>query len=356
MSNLIRYIIQEDPEKQMKKNNLDYAKYSTSWAPIQKQSQEDKYKGYKFSSKNLLENSFNSLTSNKSSQSKDDGSFMSGISNIFNNIKSDTKSYSNTPLPQSVAKTAAEESSKIGTVLSPKSIGNDAASYKVAQNNKGNTANDASSYRLGTLSGEAESNNGKNIFNNCNADKTGGCSYGTYQIETKKGTMKDYLNYLNQNPTYQDFYNSLQKAGGYNGALSGTDMFKGKWKELSNNSDFLKSQHDFIIASKLNPALKLVKDIKGLDFDKRSPVLKDVLFSTATQHGQGGASEVFHNALGDDVSNLTDEDIINKIYNERKKVDKYFNGSSIDTQSKLKNIRFPKENAKALELLKRYQR
>ncbi len=140
MSNLIRYIIQEDPEKQMRKNDLDYAKYSTSWAPIQKQSQEDKYKGYKFSSKNLLENSFNSLTSNKSSQSKDDGSFMSGISNIFNNIKSDTKSFSNASLPQSVAKTAAEERSKISTVLSPKSIGNDTASYKIAQNNKGNIA------------------------------------------------------------------------------------------------------------------------------------------------------------------------------------------------------------------------
>ena len=143
MSNLIRYIIQEDPEKQMKKNDLDYTKYSTSWAPVQKQSQEDKYKGYKFSSKNLLENSFNSLTSNKSSQSKDEGSLMSGISNIFNNIKSDAKSSSNTSLPQSIAKTAAEESSKIGTVLSPKPIGNDAASYKVAQNNKWNIANDA---------------------------------------------------------------------------------------------------------------------------------------------------------------------------------------------------------------------
>ena len=94
MSNLIRYIIQEDPEKEMKKNDLDYTKYSTSWAPIQKQSQEDKYKGYKFSSKNLLENSFNSLTSNKSSLNNDEGSFMSGISNIFNNIKSDTKSSS----------------------------------------------------------------------------------------------------------------------------------------------------------------------------------------------------------------------------------------------------------------------
>ena len=143
MSNLIRYIIQEDPEKQMKKNDLDYTKYSTSWAPIQKQSQEDKYKGYKFSSKNLLENSFNSLTSNKSSQSKDEGSLMSGISNIFNNIKSDEKSSSNTSLPQSIAKTATEESSKIGNVLSPKSIGNDAASYKIAQNNKENMVNDA---------------------------------------------------------------------------------------------------------------------------------------------------------------------------------------------------------------------
>ena len=142
MSNLIRYIIQEDPEKQMKKNDFDYAKYPT-WAPVQKQSQEDKYKGYKFSSKNLLENSFNSLTSNKSSQSKDEGSVMSGISNIFNNIKSDEKSSSNASLPQSVAKTAAEESSKISTVLSPKSIGNDAASYKIAQNNKENMVNDA---------------------------------------------------------------------------------------------------------------------------------------------------------------------------------------------------------------------
>ena len=141
MSNLIRYIIQEDPEKQMKKNDLDYTKYSTSWAPIQKQSQEDKYKGYKFSSKNLLENSFNSLTANKSSQSKDDGSFMSGISNIFNNIKSDEKSSSNASLPQSIAKTATDESSKIGNVLSPKSIGNNTASYKIAQNNKPNIAN-----------------------------------------------------------------------------------------------------------------------------------------------------------------------------------------------------------------------
>ena len=141
MSNLIRYNIKYEHEKQLKNNDLYINNYPT-WAPVQKQSQEDKYKGYKFSSKNLLENSFNSLTANKSSQSKDEGSFMSGISNIFNNIKSDEKPSSKASLPQSIAKTATEESSKIGTVLSPKSIGNDNASYKVAQNNKPNITND----------------------------------------------------------------------------------------------------------------------------------------------------------------------------------------------------------------------
>ena len=236
--------------------------------------------------------------------------------------------------------------------------------YHLAQNTNPNTASDVASlqpsynalpeYQLGTLSLKEESDNGKNMFNNCNEDQTGGCSYGNYQIETKKGTMKDYLNYLNRKSHYHNFYTSLQQAGGYDAALSGTNNFRDKWIELSQNPEFIKSQYNFIIDSKLNPALKLVSDINGLDLDKRSKVATDVLLSTAIQHGQGGASDVFHNALGYDVSNLTDEEIINKIYKERKKVDKYFTKSSIKTQSNLKNIRFPQENARALELLRLY--
>ena len=100
MSNLIQYIIQEDPEKEMKKNNLDYT------AQNKPQEDKDKYKDYKFSSKNLLENRFDFLTLHKSAQNKD-------------------------------------EASKIGTSVSQKTIANNNASYKIAQNNKGNTANDA---------------------------------------------------------------------------------------------------------------------------------------------------------------------------------------------------------------------
>ena len=51
---------------------------------------------------------------------------------------------------------------------------------------------------------------------------------------------------------------------------------------------------------------------------------------------------------------LSDEDIINKIYQERSNVGKYFRKSSIEIQNNLKNVRFPNENAKALKLLKCY--
>lgn len=208
-------------------------------------------------------------------------------------------------------------------------------------------------YKLGTLSGLYESNNGNVLWNNCNADKTGGCSYGTYQIETKKGTMKDYLRYLNHHDTYQPFHNSLQQVGGYDAALSGTADFKSAWKELSKNKDFLQSQHDFIVDKKLTPALKRISDIKGLDLDNRSPVIRDVLYSTATQHGDGGAAHVMHRRFGTntDISSLSDEELIKQIYDERSDVDYHFRGSTQNMKNGVK-LRFQKEKLRALELLK----
>ena len=209
-------------------------------------------------------------------------------------------------------------------------------------------------YQIGTLSATMESNGGKRLWNNGELDKTGGWSYGTYQIATKNGTMNDYLAHLQKNPNYQSYYNTLQQAGGNNAALTGSEQFKNAWADLSNDQNFLKSQQDFIVDKKLNPAMRYVNDIKGLDFDKRSPVVKDVMFSTATQHGEGGARDIFHNALGYDASNLTDEDIINRIYRERGNVGKYFRNSTTNFQNNIKNNRFGPENAKALELLKKY--
>ncbi len=137
--------------------------------------------------------------------------------------------------------------------------------------------------------------------------------------------------------------------------MKGELQFKNTWADLSKNNDFLLSQQDFIIDKKLNPTLKYISDIKGINLDNRSPVIRDVLYSTATQHGEGGASHVMHRRFGrnTDVSALSDAELIHQIYNERSDVDHYFKNSSKNIKDNLKK-RFQKEKNKALELLKQY--
>ena len=88
MSNLIQYIVQDDPEEELKK------KQSQSLLSRELSFRQDTDKNYKFNSRHLLENSFNSLPSNKFAQNKKESYFMSGISDSFNKIESDKKSSS----------------------------------------------------------------------------------------------------------------------------------------------------------------------------------------------------------------------------------------------------------------------
>ena len=112
MSNLIQYIIQDDPEQEMKK------KQSQSLLSREGSSQEETGKNYKFSSRHLLENDFSYLNSKQAPTAR---------------------SY----LSQTLTNSMAKEGNKVSSALLPKPIGNDALSFKIAQNTKGNVANDA---------------------------------------------------------------------------------------------------------------------------------------------------------------------------------------------------------------------
>ncbi len=107
MSNLIQYIIQDDPEQEIKK------KQSQTLLSRELSSRQDTDKNYKFNSRHLLENDFSHLQSKPAPTAR---------------------SY----LSQALAKNVATEGNKVSSALSPKPIGNDAASYKIAQNTKGN--------------------------------------------------------------------------------------------------------------------------------------------------------------------------------------------------------------------------
>ncbi len=65
------------------------------------------------------------------------------LENDFSHLQSKPAPTARSYLSQALAKNVAKEGNKVSSALSPKSIGNDTASYKIAQNNKGNTENDA---------------------------------------------------------------------------------------------------------------------------------------------------------------------------------------------------------------------
>lgn len=130
------------------------------------------------------------------------------------------------------------------------------------------------------------------------------------------------------------------------------DDFVNAWNELSSNKDFNNSQYQFILDKKLNPLLRGVKKIKGFDVEKRHPVIKQVLYSLATQHGQGGALELIENAIGNNAEYLDDEDLINRIYDERSK-NGYFTSSTSKTKNNIKKNRLTTRKKKGFESFKR---
>lgn len=217
-----------------------------------------------------------------------------------------------------------------------------------AMNDK-RTASD-SDEELGSLSAKYESNNNPRAKG---YDKNGGHSYGRYQIETRHGTMLDYIKYLKSKPEYRDFADTLNDAGGYEGAYNKTEDFVTAWDKLSANRDFNDSQQQFILDKKLAPVLRGVKKIKGFDVENRDFVIKQMLYSLATQHGEGDALKLIKNAIGDNAEDLDDVDLVNRIYDERSDVNKYFASTPKSQRENIRKNRLPRERRYLLRALRK---
>lgn len=74
---------------------------------------------------------------------------------------------------------------------------------------------------------------------------------------------------------------------------------------------------------------------------------------SSTQHGQDGALELIENAIGDHAEDLNDEDLINRIYDERSHVNKYFKRSTPSDRENIKKNRLPQERRYALRALRK---
>lgn len=147
-------------------------------------------------------------------------------------------------------------------------------------------------------------------------DRGGGTSYGKYQIASRPGTMSAFLTFLDREAP--DLGQRLRAAGPANTGSREGRMPK-VWKEIaaSEPERFEQLQEQFIRQSHYEPALAAVRRI-GYNTGDFSPAMREVLWSTAVQHGPTGAARIFRQAAENLGRNSAHEQhLIREVYDLR---------------------------------------
>ncbi len=161
--------------------------------------------------------------------------------------------------------------------------------------------NDYDENELGSLSARFESNNSSMVISH---DRTGGWSYGKYQLTEKSGQVKIFAAKM-----------------GIKGTV-GSDEFANNWRKKvkENPESFSKAEYEYIKKTHYIPLMtSLIK--KGLvDLSIVSNSFKNVVWSTAVQHGPNTnvISKVINKLGIKPDSPENEKKIIEAIYKERK--------------------------------------
>ena len=201
---------------------------------------------------------------------------------------------------------------------------------------------------LGALSAKYETGGRGPGTVSTGAGDRGGVSYGSYQMASKLGVATRFVK-QGGFPWSADFQN----------LNAGTPEFTACWKRIAKNEPdaFQKCQHEFIKKTHYDLLCAKIMSDDGLDVNSRCHALKDVVWSTAVQHG--GANTIVHKALArvkvDKSDPGFDEQLIRAIYAERGKTKAdgslvYFSKNSPNVQRGVAN-RFKNELNDALAML-----
>jgi len=172
---------------------------------------------------------------------------------------------------------------------------------------------------LGALSARFES--GGEGAGSIGYDRTGGTSYGTYQIASKPGTMDRFLTFLDGRAP--DLAERLRESGPADTGSTSGGMPE-TWQAIAAEDPerFGALQHDFISGETYAPARSMILEQTGLDFDNAPPALREVLWSTAVQHGPTGAARIFGKVIDRFVGEVSGGDfnsrLIEGVYDRRK--------------------------------------
>ncbi len=213
--------------------------------------------------------------------------------------------------------------------------------------------------QLGTLAARFES--GSDGIAAIGYDRHGGTSYGKFQLSSRAGSMRGFIDFMKKEEP--EWAARLDRAG-----ASNTGSKRGRmpevWQQLAqeNPGRFEDLQDRYIRTSHFMPAVEAVAQKTGVAFDDMPSSFKEVLFSTAVQHGPAGAARIVSRAMtgldqgkldpeknAPEVLQKAGETLIRRIYALRSG---QFGSSTAAVQSAVKN-RLREEMGMALSMLQK---
>ena len=192
-------------------------------------------------------------------------------------------------------------------------------------------------------------------------DRHGGTSYGKYQLSSRAGTMKKFIEYCKTEAP--DIAEQLEKSGGSLNPGGRQGKMPSAWIVIAQKQPerFEALQDNFIRTSHFEPAMRAIAEKTGINRDEMPFALQEVVFSTAVQHGVEGAGRIISRAMGQVGQERLDPDItdpkalaaahetlIRKIYDSRSG---QFQSSTQTVQANVK-IRLQQEMALAISMLR----
>jgi|GEM_PF-4815637 len=190
----------------------------------------------------------------------------------------------------------------------------------------------------------------------CPPSDPGGCSYGSWQIATGRyNNMTAFLASIRVSAP--DVYKRLVDAGGAAAARAGKKSFVDAWKAIAreNPKRFHELQRQYIERSLFAPAMATARSRNPKHAQLlANPVVQDIMWSAAVQHGSGGSNAILSAALK--ASGSQDAaSFIRKFYDERRAYVKYikFSPNAREQAAMVQNLtnRFNSEQRDALRML-----
>lgn len=180
-------------------------------------------------------------------------------------------------------------------------------------------------------------------------DRVGGTSYGKYQVSSRAGSLKDFLDFLD---TEAPDLSSRLRASGPGNTGNRKGAMPDTWRAIASEQPerFEDLQEAFVRQSHYKPALDSIVQRTGLNPDKISTAMHEVIWSTSVQHGPAGAARIFeraHGMSGSPSDPSYERNLINNVYNIRVG---QFGSSDSNIQAAVAN-RFKQEKALALNML-----